>query len=327
MTNSPAPTDLGPGVYVQELPNPVQPIVGVTTSVTAFYGPAPKGQVDDPYQVNSWADYEIEFGNLDRNYPLSYAVYLFFLNGGMTALVVRCNDPAVQTAASAQLSSDITLEASSPGDWGTQLSYSIDDNDLLDRNVNKFNLTITQTQGTTLLAQEVYSGANLIKPVPGQSSPHYLPTLLQASNLVIGASGNKWTMQPAATPVDKNGNPQPAPFSIPAAAAGTSGGGAAGDAGGGAAGDGAVGAPPAGGADDTSEPIPYIGLPNQKTGIYALLKADIFNILCLPAIPPARSTLRRSWSRRPHSRAATRHADRRPAIELGEDPARLRHHY
>lgn len=274
----------GPGVYIQELPNPVQPIVGVPTSVAAFYGPAPQGQVDYPFQVNSWADYEKQFGGLDSNYPLSYAVYLFFLNGGMTALVVRHNDPDVQTG-SAQLSSDITLQANSPGDWGTQLSYSVDENDLLDRNVNKFNLTITQTQGTTVLAQEVYSGANLIKPVPGQSSPQYLPTLLQASNLVIGASGNKWTMQPAATPVDKNGNPQPAPFSIPAAAAGTSGGGAAGDAGGGAAGDGAVGAQTAAGANDTSEPIPYIGLPNQKTGIYALLKADIFNILCLPGDP------------------------------------------
>ena len=34
----------GPGVYIQELTNPVQPIVGVSTSVAAFYGPAPQGQ-------------------------------------------------------------------------------------------------------------------------------------------------------------------------------------------------------------------------------------------------------------------------------------------
>ena len=47
----------GPGVYVQELPNPVRPIVGVPTSVAAFYGKAPQGQVDYPYQVNSWGDY------------------------------------------------------------------------------------------------------------------------------------------------------------------------------------------------------------------------------------------------------------------------------
>ena len=89
MTTPVLPQLTYPGVYIQELPNPVQPIVGVPTSVTAFYGQAPRGQVDYPYQVNSWADYEYEFGNLDSTYPLSYAVYLFFLNGGMTALVVR----------------------------------------------------------------------------------------------------------------------------------------------------------------------------------------------------------------------------------------------
>ena len=39
----PIPLTSGPGVYIQELPNPVQPIVGVPTSVAAFYGPAPQG--------------------------------------------------------------------------------------------------------------------------------------------------------------------------------------------------------------------------------------------------------------------------------------------
>ncbi len=99
-----------------------------------------------------------------------------------------------------------------------------------------------------MLAQEVYSGANLIKPVPGQSSPQYLPTLLQASNLVIGAPENQWTMQPAAT-LDNNGNPQSVPFGIPAAAAGTPGGGTTGGGttGGGTTGGGTTGGGTAGG--------------------------------------------------------------------------------
>ena len=85
-------------MYIQELTNPVQPIVGVSTSVAAFYGQAPQGVVDYPFQVNSWGDYQNEFGNLDSEYPLSYAVFLFFLNGGTTALVVRYNDPGVSSA-------------------------------------------------------------------------------------------------------------------------------------------------------------------------------------------------------------------------------------
>ena len=56
------------------------------------------------------------------------------------------------------------------------------------------------------------------------------------------------------------------------------------DAGRAAAGDGAVRAQPAAAPAATPEPIP-LGTPNQKTGIYALTKADIFNILCLPVDP------------------------------------------
>ena len=47
-----------PGVYIQELPSAVRPIVGVATSVAAFVGLAPRGRTDFPVQVNSWADYE-----------------------------------------------------------------------------------------------------------------------------------------------------------------------------------------------------------------------------------------------------------------------------
>ena len=253
-----------PGVYVQELPSAVRQIVGVPTAVAAFYGRAPQGQVDYPYQVNSWADYENEFGGLDSNYPLSYAVNLFFLNGGATALVVRYNDPDVQTA-SAQLSADITLHASSSGDWGTQLSATVDTSNLFDPDINKFNLTIEQTQASTVVAQEVYSGANLIK-----GNPQYLPTLLMTSRLVTPAAGNGWTQQPAAV--------KGLQFAFPASAAAGAGAAGAQPAAG-------AGAQPAAAAAGTAGPIPSLGDQDQKTGIYALLKADIFNILCLPVDP------------------------------------------
>ena len=111
----------GPGVYVQELLNPVQPIVGVPTSVAAFYGQAPQGKVDYPFQVNSWADYENQFGGLSRDCPLSQAVYLFFLNGGTTAIVVRYNDPNVKTA-SAQAIQGHDARGQLAGRWGTALT-------------------------------------------------------------------------------------------------------------------------------------------------------------------------------------------------------------
>ena len=35
-----------PGVYIEELPSGVRPIIGVSTSTTAFVGRARKGPVD-----------------------------------------------------------------------------------------------------------------------------------------------------------------------------------------------------------------------------------------------------------------------------------------
>jgi phage tail sheath protein FI len=249
-----------PGVYIQELPSPVQPIVGVPTSVAAFVGLAPRGRVDYPFEVNSWSDYENEFGSLDPTVPLSYAVYLFFLNGGNTALVVRNSDPS-DTTASAQLSADIALDASSPGAWGTSLSATVDTNNLIDPAVNQFNLTITETGGST----ETYPGASLNK-----GTPQYLPTLLASSQLVTPAAGNAYTQQP---------NPGTTAFTAPAAPAAPAAAAkpAAGEQGDQAAAAAAPAAAPA-------PPIP-LGDPNQKTGIYALTKADIFNILCLPVDP------------------------------------------
>ena len=246
----------GPGVYIQELTNPVQPIVGVPTSVAAFVGLAPQGVVDYPYQVNSWADYESQFGGLDSDYPLSYAVYLFFLNGGTTALVVRNNNPADTTAQATLTGSNIMLAANSPGTWGNGLSAIVDTKNLVNPDVNQFNLTIQwQTQGI----QEAYPGASLN---PGTAQ--YLPTLLAASQLVTPVTPNAWgTSLPTASQLDSNGNPIPQDFSP------------------------SESSPPSSPPSSSPSPTLVLGDPGQKTGIYALTKADIFNILCLPVDPAA----------------------------------------
>jgi len=286
----------GPGVYIQELPNPVLPIVGVPTSVAAFYGRAPEGVYDYPYQVNSWADYENEFGDLDSGYPLSYAVYLFFLNGGSTALVVRYHDaadPVYQATLSAGGSNPVVLNASSPGMWGQWLRYVVDQENVLDK-TTQFNLTIIRlgTDGKTTVAQEVYAGASL------QPGTQYLPTLLAGSRLVTPVNPGNWHDMPTVTPVE-NGNPVPQPFKNPSAngqpaasaqpaASGQPAASAQPAAGGhpAASGQPTASAQPADAStvSPATDPVP-LGDSGQKTGIYALLAADIFNILCLPVEP------------------------------------------
>jgi phage tail sheath protein FI len=48
-----------PGVYIQELPSGVRTIAGVSTSVTAFIGRTARGPVNEPVNVNSFADFEL----------------------------------------------------------------------------------------------------------------------------------------------------------------------------------------------------------------------------------------------------------------------------
>ena len=78
-----------PGVYVEELASGNHTIVGVPTAITAFVGRAPKGPVDEAHTVTSFGDFEKFFGALNFDYPLTYAIKDFFLNGGGQAIIIR----------------------------------------------------------------------------------------------------------------------------------------------------------------------------------------------------------------------------------------------
>ncbi len=78
-----------PGVYIEEMPSGVRTITGVATSITAFIGRALRGPVNQPARVQSFGEFERIFGGLWVDSTLSYAVQHFFLNGGSDALIVR----------------------------------------------------------------------------------------------------------------------------------------------------------------------------------------------------------------------------------------------
>src|SRR5690242_9825401 len=82
-----------PGVYVEEIPSGVRTITGVATSITAFLGRAQRGPVNEPITINNYGDFERAFGGLGENYPMSYAVKDFYLNGGSQAIIVRLFHP------------------------------------------------------------------------------------------------------------------------------------------------------------------------------------------------------------------------------------------
>ncbi|MBD2102595.1 phage tail sheath subtilisin-like domain-containing protein [Leptolyngbya sp. FACHB-261] len=78
-----------PGVYIEEIPSGVRTITGVATSITAFLGRALRGPVNEPVTVNSFGDFERVFGGLWVQSTLGYAVRDFYLNGGSQAVIVR----------------------------------------------------------------------------------------------------------------------------------------------------------------------------------------------------------------------------------------------
>ena len=86
-----------PGVYVEELESGVHTISGVATSIAAFVGRTLRGPVNDPVSINSWADFERQFGGLWLDSPLSFAVQDFFLNGGGQAIIIRLFHPPYAT--------------------------------------------------------------------------------------------------------------------------------------------------------------------------------------------------------------------------------------
>jgi len=240
-----------PGVYIDELPSAVRTIVGVSTAVTAFVGTALQGPTNDPQHITSWADFEQLFGGLYTKSEMSYAVYYFYLNGGSDAEIVRVgSDPA---AASLDLGNGVTLAARTPGAAGNSLrarvTYPVPDD-------QTWTLTVKDTSTGFI---EAYPR---ISKVP--ASARSLDKMLAASRLVTSTGALDQRPPKSTDPANKADDP----FADPAA-----------------------GAAPTfvqgqGGADVTVTDDQFRGSQAGKTGVWALLKTDIFNILCIPSIAP-----------------------------------------
>jgi phage tail sheath protein FI len=249
-----------PGVYIEEIPSGVRTITGVPTSITAFVGRAWKGPLDEPVKINSAADYERVFGGLWRPSTMSYAVRQFFTNGGSQALVVRV---AARTGGDAAAAAEIDLgggnglRASSFGTWGRNLVVTVDhhtkDENAPTPDTNLFNLTILDDPGKFLDSDKRGGSGTretFLNVSRDSNSGRYVGKILdEQSGLVrlvsVGAA------RPAAAAVSAT------------AASGN---------------DGVTAAT----QNDAAAEVE--GSESGKTGIYALLKADLFNLLCIPPL-------------------------------------------
>lgn len=248
-----------PGVYIEEVPSGVRTITGVATSITAFIGRALRGPVNDPVRVQSFAEFERGFGGLWRDSTLSYAVQQFFQNGGTDALIVRVHNGAA--AATLTLAVGFDLVAANPGKWGEKLRVRIDHNTRpplpTDPANSLFNLAVRDTAtGVTERFLNLSTDPNNARFVTR--------VLEQESNLVriVTPPGTV----PALCPV-AHGNPPAGADPLLDNASST-----------------AFTATGNEGAAITDNQISLASLEAAKQGIWALEKADLFNLLCVPPL-------------------------------------------
>ncbi|MFF0148747.1 hypothetical protein ATK36_5930 [Amycolatopsis sulphurea] len=266
-----------PGVYIDELPSAVRTIVGVPTSVAAFVGTAPRGAVDEPVHITSWEDFTAEFGGLDSGTALAYAVFQFYANGGSEAEIVRVvaknhnttlDDADAADATPARnyasasviaLAGGVTLHAASPGGWPNDrnLRVRVDYDTAPDPAGKLYNLTVRDVKsGIT----EQYLNVST-DTTSARALKHVLASSSLLSSTVVEGDGSRPAAHDTVTdgsdpfPDDPQGKNLYSVVTTP-------------------------------GADgDAPNNLDYLGDEETKTGLYALLKADIFTMLCLPGAP------------------------------------------
>lgn len=245
-----------PGVYIEELPSGVRTITGVPTSVAAFVGAASRGPVDDPIGITSFSDYERQFGTLSADSLMSYSVFQYYQNGGSMAVIVRLLGDQAK-AAQIDLGNGVKLDARSVGEYGNKLRARTDQTDIKDK-ADAYNLTL---RDMSTGQQERYIAISI-----GANPARKLATMLESSQLVKAAEGSANALPDMSDEVTDGSDPftpPKTPSSPP------------------------VSSPDmrffegAGGKNGEIKDGSY-GEIGKKTGLYSLLKADIFNLLVLP---------------------------------------------
>ncbi|MGV8845346.1 phage tail sheath family protein [Tessaracoccus sp.] len=274
-----------PGVYITEVPSGNRTLTGVATAVTAFVGRAARGPIDEPVPVSSFADFERLFGGLWRGSGLGYAVRDFFRNGGGQAIVVR----VAKNATTATIDLDgLTLVATGPGAWANDLTAWVEYPEAVDA------AEIAQSQGGGVVPDDLFT---LVLQSGGQTESYVNVTVVDGPRcvshvLVASAIVRATEALPVTRPGERRNEIGVTPYTVAVADEGSE--------------------------TEIPDGATYTSAPNaeaNKLGIYALLKADLFNILVIPPPTPDSEVPVGVWA------DAANFAARRRAFLLVDPPA------
>lgn len=258
-----------PGVYIEEIPSGVRTIVGVATSITAFIGRALRGPVNDPVRIQSFADFERVFGGLWVVSTLGYSVQQFFLNGGTDALIVRVvhdddltpanNASKAMLAALTGPGTPLTLEAANEGSWGDNLRARVDLNTRpLEPGEPANSLFNLYVKDVGLNAVETFRNVS-----SDPNNKRFITQVLKLESQLVRVSGAAPTLAPnASTDPPAGVDPFDPSLGFPVFVSNAT--------------PGRDGIP----ITDTN----VVGVEASKTGIFALQKADLFNLMVIPPL-------------------------------------------
>lgn len=258
-----------PGVYIQEVDSGVRTIVGVPTAITAFIGRTRRGPLNDPVRISNFGEFDRRFGGLWEQSTVAYAVQHYFLNGGVDALIIR-----VHRAAGADDRAGVDLDdgggaalrivAAAPGDWGNHLRVIVDhitrDSQGPNPDQNLYNLIIQETDPNNpdpVPTRPAIDEERFMNVSRDANSPRFVTTVLDQESNLVRVDGNVPANRPAASALDVNLNPIPVPL--------------------------------VGGNDGVAidaDQVSDVNLQANKEGVWALEKADLFNLLCIPPFSP-----------------------------------------
>jgi phage tail sheath protein FI len=264
-----------PGVFIQEVPSSVRTITGVPTAIAAFVGRTTLGPVNEPIIINNFGQFEREFGGLAVDSSIGYAVKDFFSNGGGQGVVARLyrlpGGAPIGATGAATITFDplatpavLRLKASSPGTWVNTLKVipSLETASVRAQIADSLGLPATTASADSIFSLRIEFGTNVetIQNLTLIESPRRYDKVLALESRYVRAvappaTGDNTDAKLLLTP-GTGSPPGPSTPKVPVIA-------------------GAL-------ASDPLQRTDYQGSIAAKTGVPALEKTDLFNILCIP---------------------------------------------
>ncbi len=283
-----------PGVYIEEIPSGVRTIASVATSITAFVGRAWSGAIDAPLLINSFGDFERYYGGLQLDFPLSYAVRDFYLNGGSQAVIARLyekTDDATEGVATITVD-EFVFKSKNPGTWGNKISAEMDTD--VDSNAA---LRLGVNAGSIVFHLSLFVNGKLVEKylnlTNDDKNTRYIRRVLKSeSRLVVFSEKNadaktkfgalKQAVKDAKDKLDlatKETTPDPVKIAAAKSDLNIATENFAKNANDGKASDG-----------EKLTDKTFFGKEEDKSGLYLLEKVDLFNLLVIPPDQPSSDT-------------------------------------